>query len=119
MNENIFTEKAPAPVGPYSQAVLSGGTLYCSGQIAIGFLDASVTKQTEKICESIAKILEAANMKISDVVKTTCFLADMKDFAEFNKCYEKHFAHRPARSCVAVRELPKGALVEVEVIAAR
>ena len=116
MNKNIFTENAPAPVGPYSQAVLSGNTLYCSGQIAIGFLDCDVMTQTEKICENIEKILAAAGMQLSDVVKTMCFLADMKDFAEFNKCYEKHFAHRPARSCVAARDLPKGALVEVEVI---
>ncbi len=114
----IFTEKAPEPIGPYSQAILVNGTLYCSGQIAIGCLDRDVSEQTCRACENIAALLEAAGMSLKNVVKTTCFLADMADFPKFNESYEKYFSHKPARSCVAVKELPKNALVEIEVIAA-
>jgi len=116
MKKIIYTESAPYPVGPYSQAVLVGNTLYASGQIAIDALDADVPTQTELICKQIAAVLAAADMEMTDVVKTTCFLADMADFADFNAVYEKHFSHKPARSCVAAKQLPKGALVEVEVI---
>ncbi len=113
----IFTEGAPAPIGPYSQAILVNNTLYCSGQIAMDCLDSDVAVQTEKVCVNINAVLKEAGMTMQDVVKTTCFLADMADFASFNSVYEKHFAHKPARSCVAVKTLPKNALVEIEVIA--
>jgi len=119
MKKIIFTESTPYPVGPYSQAVLVGDTLYCSGQIALDALDADVPTQTELVCRQIAAVLAAADMELTDVVKTTCFLADMADFADFNGVYEKHFAHKPARSCVAAKQLPKGALVEVEVLAVK
>jgi len=114
MKKNIYTEDAPFPVGPYLQAVLVGDTLYCSGQIALDALDADVPTQAELVCRQIAAVLAAADMKMSDVVKTTCFLADMADFADFNAVYEKHFDHKPARSCVAAKQLPKGALVAVK-----
>ena len=117
MQRIIFTEHAPAPIGPYSQAVLINDTLYCSGQIAIDCLSSDVAEQTERVCKNIAAILKAADMQISDVVKTMCFLTQMADFAEFNAVYERVFTHRPARSCIAAKELPKGALVEIEVVA--
>ena len=117
MKKAIYSEQAPEPVGPYSQAILVNGTLYCSGQIAIGYLDRDVTEQTEKVCQNIAAIVDAAGMSMKDVVKTMCFLANMDDFAQFNGVYEKHFPHKPARSCVAAKQLPKGALVEIEAIA--
>jgi 2-iminobutanoate/2-iminopropanoate deaminase len=117
MKKIIFTENAPSPIGPYSQAVLINGVLYCSGQIAIDSLGDTITVQTEKVCGNIAAVLQAAQMQFSDVVKTTCLLTDMKHFADFNTVYEKYFAHKPARSCFAAKELPKGALVEIEVIA--
>lgn len=120
--KTIFTEKAPKPVGPYSQAVLAGNILYLSGQIP---LDAStgavsgenITEQTEKVIENIAAVLEAAGAGFENVVKTTCFLASMDDFAAFNSIYEKYFISKPARSCVEAGALPKGALVEIEAIA--
>jgi len=117
MRKIIFTENAPFPVGPYSQAVLINGTLYCSGQIAVDCLDGDVEAQTNSVCNNISAVLQAADMQIDDVVKSTCFLADMGDFVKFNEVYEKFFAHKPARSCVAAKELPKGALVEIEVVA--
>ena len=117
MKKIIFTENAPFPIGPYSQAVLVNDTLYCSGQIAADCLDSDVETQTDKVCKNISAVLQAADMQINDVVKTTCFLADMSYFTEFNEVYEKYFTHKPARSCVAAKELPKGALVEIEVIA--
>jgi 2-iminobutanoate/2-iminopropanoate deaminase len=117
MKKNIFTENAPSPIGPYSQAVLINGTLYCSGQIAMDCLDGDVESQTNSVCKNISAVLQAADMRIENVVKTTCFLADMNDFVKFNKVYEKYFAHKPARSCVAAKELPKNALIEIEVVA--
>ncbi|MFI3141137.1 MAG: Rid family detoxifying hydrolase [Clostridia bacterium] len=117
MKEIIFTENAPLPIGPYSQAVKANGTLYCSGQLAMDDLDKDIATQTEKLCENIGNVLDAAGMKYENVVKTTCFLANMSDFGAFNEVYAKYFAHKPARSCVAVKELPRNALVEVEVIA--
>jgi len=113
----ILSNDAPAPVGPYSQAILVDGTLYCSGQIAADDLDGDIAVQTEKACSSISAILGAAGMEPQDVVKATCFLADIGDFVKFNEVYEKFFPHKPARSCVGVNALPKGALVEIEVIA--
>lgn len=119
MKKIIFTENAPVPIGPYSQAVLVDDTLYCSGQIAADCLDGDVAAQTDKLCKNILSVLSAAGMQVQDVVKTTCFLADMADFSRFNEVYENFFAHKPARSCVAVKELPKGARVEIEVIAVK
>jgi len=119
MKEIIFTKDAPFPLGPYSQAIKVGNTLYCSGQIAADNLDKDVATQTQNVCENIKAVLAAADMQLQDVVKNTCFLADMGDFAAFNAVYEQHFAHKPARSCVAAKELPKGALVEIEAIAVR
>ena len=117
MKKIIFTENAPLPIGPYSQAVLVNGTLYCSGQIASTCLDGDIVAQTEAVCKNISIVLQAANMELQDIVKTTCFLADMTHFAKFNEIYERYFSHKPARSCVAAKELPKGALVEIEVVA--
>jgi 2-iminobutanoate/2-iminopropanoate deaminase len=117
MENIIFTENAPSPIGPYSQAVWAGGTLYCSGQIAVGRLDGNAAVQTEQVCKNIHAVLREAGMQMRDVVKTTCFLADMGDFVSFNEVYGRYFAHRPARSCVAVKALPKGALVEIEAVA--
>ena len=120
----IHTENAPAAIGPYVQAVISGGLVYTSGQIAVnpatGQVEAQdIAGQTEQIMKNLAAVLKAANSSFAQVIKTTCFLADMNDFAAFNEVYGRYFtgAALPARSCVAVRSLPKGVLAEVEVIA--
>ncbi|WP_294753398.1 RidA family protein [uncultured Ruminococcus sp.] len=118
----INTEKAPAAVGPYSQAVVSHGMVYTSGQIAIDpatntIKGTTIEEQTEQIMKNLAAVLEEANSGFHMAVKTTCFLADMNDFAAFNEIYGRYFTSLPARSCVAVRSLPKGVLAEVEVIA--
>ncbi|MDD4690013.1 MAG: Rid family detoxifying hydrolase [Eubacteriales bacterium] len=115
--EIVFTKSAPMPIGPYSQAVFVGNLLYSSGQIAVDNLNDSIEIQTKAVCENINEILKAKGLLLSDVVKTTCFLKDMSDFSKFNETYAQYFSHNPARSCVAVKELPKGALVEIEVIA--
>ncbi len=123
MKQIIYTNEAPEPVGPYSQAILAGDTLYCSGQIAIdpktGLLaQENITVQTNLCMENVKSVLKAANMNLENVVKTSCFLKNMEDFSEFNKVYSQYFqTNKPARSCVAVKELPKGALVEIEVVA--
>ncbi|MBR1529158.1 MAG: RidA family protein [Oscillospiraceae bacterium] len=122
MAEKIYTETAPAAIGPYSQAVKAGNTVYTSGQIAIvpatGNIEATdIQGQTEQVMKNLSEVLKAAGTDFSKVVKTTCFLADIADFAEFNKIYGNYITEKPARSCVAVKDLPKGALVEVEVIA--
>lgn len=124
MNKIISTDKAPKAIGPYSQAYLCGNTLYCSGQIAINpetneFIGGTIEEQTNQILKNIGGLLEAAGYSYEDVVKTTCFIADMKDFGVFNSLYEKAFVSKPARSCVAAKELPKGALAEIEVIAVK
>ena len=124
MKKIIFTEDAPAPIGPYSQAVLLGDLLFCSGQVPLDAATGEVTGkdiegQTEKVCKNIKAVLAAAGMTFENVVKTTCFLADMGDFAVFNQVYAKYFVSNPARSTVAVKGLPKAVLVEVEVIAAK
>ena len=124
MNKIISTDKAPKAIGPYSQAYLCGNTLYCSGQIAINpetnvFVDGTIEEQTTQVLSNVGGLLEAAGFSYSDVVKTTCFLADMADFATFNALYEKAFVSKPARSCVAAKTLPKNALVEIEVIAVK
>ena len=120
----IETKKAPAAVGPYSQAVEINGLLYASGQIAIvpevgKILATDIEGQAEQCCKNIGAILSAAEMDFSNVVKTTCFLADIADFKKFNAVYEKYFVSKPARSCVAVKDLPLAALCEIEVIAAK
>ena len=118
----IYTKSAPEPVGPYSQAILSGNTLYCSGQIGINpstvSLEQGLEKQTIQVMQNISEVLKEAGFSFQDVVKTTCFLNDMSDFAQFNEIYAKYFISNPARSCVQAK-LPKGALVEVEVIASK
>ena len=119
----IETKLAPAAIGPYSQAMCVNGFLYTSGQIGLDPASGQVAgntieAQAEQCCKNLAAILEAAGTDFTKVVKTTCFLADMKDFAAFNAVYEKYFVSKPARSCVAVRELPKSLLCEVEAIAA-
>jgi 2-iminobutanoate/2-iminopropanoate deaminase len=120
--EIIATSKAPAAVGPYSQAIKVGDTLYTSGQIALdpatgALAPAEIKAQAEQVMKNLGAVLEAAGYTFDEVVKTTCFLSDMAFFAEFNAIYEKYFVSKPARSCVAAASLPKGALVEVEVIA--
>ena len=120
--KKIFTDKAPAAIGPYSQAMVVGNLLYTSGQIPInpasGNIEAcGIEKQTEQVCQNLGAVLEAAGASFDSVVKTTCFLADMADFAAFNGVYAKYFTSCPARSCVAVKTLPKNVLVEIEVIA--
>lgn len=124
MNKIISTDRAPKAIGPYSQAYLCENTLYCSGQIAINpqtneFVNGSIEEQTNQVIKNVQGLLEAAGFSFEDVVKTTCFLADMKDFSVFNSIYEKAFISKPARSCVAAKDLPKGALVEIEVIAVK
>ena len=118
----ISTEKAPAAIGPYSQAVKVGEMLFTSGQIPIitetgAIANGDIAVQAEQSCKNVQAIIEAAGGKMDAVVKTTCFLADMNDFAAFNAVYEKYFISKPARSCVAVKTLPKGVLCEVEAIA--
>lgn len=117
----ISTDKAPAAIGPYSQAIVVGNMLYTSGQVPIIPETGAVTGgdiyvQTKQVCENIKAILEAAGTDFSRVIKTTCFLADMADFAAFNSVYEKYFTGKPARSCVAVRQLPLNVLCEIEAI---
>ncbi len=124
MKEIILTESAPAPIGPYSQAILCGNTLYCSGQIPVEpltgeVIQGGIEKQTEKCCINIGEVLKQADFEYDNVIKTTCFLADMNDFAAFNSVYAKYFTSKPARSCVAVKQLPKNCLVEIEVIAVK
>ena len=120
--EKIFTVKAPAAIGPYSQAMKVGNLLYTSGQIPIdpatGNVEAAdITGQTEQVMQNLKAVLEAAGSGFDKAVKTLCFLTDMGNFAAFNEVYAKYFTSKPARSCVAVSALPKGVLVEVEVIA--
>ena len=120
--EYISTEKAPKAIGPYSQAVRVGNILFTSGQIPLDpasgeIKGETIEEQTERICENLKAVLEAAGADFSRVVKTTCFLSDMADFGKFNEVYLKYFVSKPARSCVAVKTLPKNVLAEIEVIA--
>ena len=122
MSEIIHTNDAPKAIGPYSQGVKCGNLVFTSGQIAInpasGAVEAvTIAEQTEQVCKNLCAVLGAAGTSIDKAVKTTCFLAEMSDFAAFNEVYGKYFVSKPARSCVAVKTLPKGALAEVEVIA--
>ena len=119
----ISTNKAPGAIGPYSQGWVVGDFVYTSGQIPVdpasGEVPAGIAAQAEQSCKNVAAILEAAGTTLEGVVKTTCFLADMGDFAAFNEVYAKYFTSKPARSCVAVKDLPKGVLCEIEAIAAK
>lgn len=120
--EKISTKNAPAAIGPYSQGMIVGNMIYTSGQIPInpetGNIEATdIEKQADQACRNIKAVLEAAGSSLEKVVKTTCFLQHISDFASFNAVYEKYFTGKPARSCVEVAALPKGALVEIEVIA--
>lgn len=122
MAEIIHTNAAPEAIGPYSQAVKAGGFVFTSGQIAIDPATGTVTAdtiegQTEQVMQNLAAVLKAAGSSLEKAVKTVCFLSDMGDFAAFNEIYGRYFTGRPARSCVAVKALPKNVLVEVEVIA--
>ena len=119
--KTIHTDNAPAAIGPYSQAQVVGNLVFTSGQIAIDpksgeIAGDTIEAQTKQVCENIAALLKAANTDISKVVKTTCFLRNMEDFAAFNAVYAEYFVGKPARSCVAVRELPKNVLVEIDTI---
>ena len=122
MSNIVHTDTAPAAIGPYSQAVVSGSLVFTSGQIAInpqsGEVEATdIVGQTEQVMKNLGEVLKAAGSDYTKAVKTTCFLKDMADFAAFNEIYGKYFVGKPARSCVAAAALPKGVLVEVEVIA--
>ena len=119
----VYTDKAPAAIGPYSQAMILNGVLFTSGQIpvdpATGEISGDTIKvQAEQVMKNLGEVLKEAGSSFENAVKTTCFLADMGDFAKFNEVYAKYFVNKPARSCVAVKTLPKNVLCEVEVIAA-
>ena len=121
MLKYVDTKNAPAAIGPYSQGIICGDLLFTSGQIPLSpttgeVVGDTVENQAEQVMKNIKAILDDQNVGFNNVIKTTCFLADMKDFAAFNEIYANYFTGKPARSCVAVRELPKGVLCEVEVI---
>lgn len=122
MSKIIYTKNVPDAVGPYSQAVVSGNLVFTSGQIAIDPLTntvhtSTIEEQTHQVCKNISELLKASGSSIEKVLKTTCFLADMNDFAAFNEVYAKYFTGKPARSCVAVKTLPKNVLVEIDTVA--
>ena len=122
MRKKVSTDKAPAAIGPYSQGIIAGNVLYASGQIPIdpatgNIKGEDIVEQAEQVMKNVGAVLEEAGYNYEDVVKTICFLADMADFAAFNGVYEKYFTGKPARSCVAVKQLPKDALCEVAVVA--
>lgn len=122
MSSKVQTNKAPAAIGPYSQAVVVGNLIFTSGQIPLnhetGVLEGeNITEQTHRVCKNLEAVLSAAGGSLKSAVKTVCFLANMADFGTFNEVYAQYFTEKPARSCVAVKDLPKGALVEVEVVA--
>ncbi len=124
MSSKIHTDHAPAAIGPYSQAVVTGNLVFTSGQIALdpdtgALVGSTIEEQTHQVCKNLTAVLLAAGTTPERTVKTVCFLSDMANFAAFNEVYASYFTQKPARSCVAVKELPKGALVEVEVIAER
>ena len=117
----ISTPNAPAAIGPYSQGMIAGNLVFCSGQIpvdpATGNIPEGITAQAEQSCKNVAAVLAAAGSDVTRVIKTTCFIADMADFAAFNEVYAKYFTGKPARSCCAVKTLPKNVLCEIEAIA--
>lgn len=117
----IYTEKAPAAIGPYSQGMVAGNLVFTSGQIPVdpqtGLIPEGIEAQAHRSCQNVSAVLQAAGSGLDKVIKTTCFLADMADFALFNSVYESYFVSKPARSCVAAKALPKGVLCEIEAIA--
>ncbi len=117
----ISTDKAPAAIGPYSQGIIVNGMLFASGQIpvdpATGIIPEGITAQAEQSCKNCGALLVAAGLDFTKVIKTTCFLAEIADFAAFNEVYAKYFISKPARSCVAVKDIPKGCLCEIEILA--
>jgi 2-iminobutanoate/2-iminopropanoate deaminase len=120
--KTVTTDKAPAAIGPYSQAKITGNLVFTSGQIPVNpatstIESSDIAGQTKQVCENIKALLAAAGSDISKVVKTVCFLADIADFTAFNNVYKEYFTSNPARSCVAVKDIPKGCLVEIETIA--
>jgi len=120
--KTVQTSKAPAAIGPYSQGLVLGNLVFTSGQIPISVgtgevVGTGIVEQTEQVIKNLAAVLKAAGSSLAKVVKTTCFLADMGDFAAFNEVYGKHFTHKPARSTIAVKQLPKNALIEIEAVA--
>ncbi|MCI8499091.1 MAG: RidA family protein [Clostridia bacterium] len=120
--KHIQTSNAPAAIGPYSQAIVTGNLVFTSGQIPLDpatgeVVAGAIEEQTKRICENLKAVLESAGTSLQNVVKTTCFLADMRDFAAFNAVYATYFTEKPARSCVAVKTLPKNVLAEIEAIA--
>lgn len=119
--KQISTSKAPAAIGPYSQGMICGNFVFCSGQIPVdpetGLIPEGIVEQANRSCKNVCAVLEAAGTTAEKVVKTTCFLSDMANFAAFNQVYAQYFTGNPARSCCAVRELPKGVLCEIEAIA--
>jgi 2-iminobutanoate/2-iminopropanoate deaminase len=122
MSSKVQTNAAPAAIGPYSQGLVSGNLIFTSGQIPLdpetgNLVGTTITEQTHQVCKNLTAVLAAAGVGPENAVKTVCFLSNMADFAAFNEVYAQYFTGKPARSCVAVKELPKGALVEVEVIA--
>ena len=122
MLEKISTSSAPAAIGPYTQAIVCGTLVFTSGQIALDpqsgvVVSDTIEGQTEQVCKNIGQVLKAAGSSFDKAIKTTCFLADMSDFAAFNEIYGNYFTSKPARSCVAVKTLPKNVLVEIDVVA--
>ena len=122
MSNKVETNKAPKAIGPYSQAVVVGNLIFTSGQIPLnpetGVLEGeNISEQTHRVCKNLEAVLTAAGGSLKSAVKTVCYLSDMTNFSEFNEVYAQYFTQKPARSCVAVKELPKGALVEVDVVA--
>ena len=122
MSSKVHTNHAPAAIGPYSQGVVAGNLIFTSGQIPLnpetGLLEGeNITEQTHRVCKNLEAVLTSAGGSLKSAVKTVCFLSDMADFSAFNEVYAQYFTEKPARSCVAVKDLPKGALVEVEVVA--
>ena len=120
--KHIQTSNAPAAIGPYSQAIVTGNLVFTSGQIPLDpatgeVVAGAIEEQTKRICENLKAVLESAGTSLQNVVKTTCFLADMRDFAAFNAVYATYFTEKPARSCIAVKTLPKNVLAEIEAIA--
>ena len=118
----IETKTAPEAIGPYSQGMVAGDLIFTSGQIPLnpetGLMEGeNITEQTHRVCKNLRAVLSAAGGTLQSTIKTVCFLADMADFSAFNEVYAQYFSHKPARSCVAVKDLPKGALVEIEAVA--
>lgn len=124
MSSAVNTKKAPAAIGPYSQAIITGNLVFTSGQIPINpetgiIVGENIAEQAEQVCKNISAVLEAAGSSVDKTVKTVCYLKNMEDFTAFNEVYSAYFVSRPARSCVSVKALPKDALVEIEAIAER